>query len=342
MKKIILFISLILLALAVFLAWFIPSAYIGSTSKLSVPVNIPEGATARQVGDVLAQKGIIVSSSGYRVYSYIDAAARNPRAGDYAVVPGSSYRDLARQFSVGPARDEITVRILEGFSLRDIGAELNEWGVKTIAWNDLAGSVKQNKKFSPALREQFEFLKDLPDNATLEGYLFPDTYRVWKDQLPLGFVLKQLQEFGKQTDGYNLEAAKQGRKLHDVVILASILEKEGRTLEEKTMIAGIFLNRIKVGMRLQSDATVNYVTDAGRSRPTLDDLAADSPYNTYMHAGLPPGPICNPGKDSLGAALHPAPNDYYYYLHDADGKIYYARNIEEHKVNRYKAYGTDN
>lgn len=339
MKKILFLISFLFLVSAIFLAWFVPSAYIGSASSLPMPVNIPDGTTAKQVGELLEQKGIIASSFGYRIFSYFDAAARNPRAGDYAVVPGSSYRVLTRQFSLGPARDEITVRILEGYTLRDVGAKLNEWGVKTIAWNDLVGSAEQGKKFSPVLREQFDFLRDLPENATLEGYLFPDTYRVWKDQLPLGFVLKQLQEFSKQTDGFVIESVKQSRSLSEVVILASIVEKEGRTFEEKKMIAGIFLNRLKIGMRLQSDATVNYLTNAGRARPTLDDLEVDSTYNTYKHAGLPPGPICNPGKDSLEAALHPTANDYYYYLHDEAGKIYYARNIEEHKVNRYKAYG---
>lgn len=339
MKKILFLIGLVILAGAIFLAWFLPSAYIGSLANTSVPLQIPENSTAGSVAELLSKKGIILSPLGYKIFSYIDAGARYPRAGDYAVFPGSSYRTLARQFSLGPSRDEITIRILEGASLQDIGLEVGKWGVTARAFADLVGDVKQGKAFSAPLRQQFEFLKDLPAKASLEGYLFPDTYRVWKDQLPLGFVLKQLQEFDKQTEGYAADATKQGRKLDEVVTLASMVEKEGKTLDEKKMIAGIFLNRLKVGMRLQSDATVNYVTNAGRARPSLDDLEVDSPYNTYRHDGLPPGPICNPGKDSLEASLHPTSNDYYYYLHDDSGKIYYAKTIEEHKANRIKAFG---
>lgn len=342
MKKILFLVGLILLAGALFLAWFVPSAFIGSPSSSSVPIMIPENANAKMVADLLANKGIITSGFGYQVYSYVDVAARHPRSGEYVVAPGASYRSLARLFTLGPTRNEITIRILEGATLEDVGLELGKWDVTARSFSDLVGSAKQRTAFSAPLRQQFDFLKDLPASATLEGYLFPDTYRVWKDQLPLGFVLKQLQEFSKQTDGYVAEAAKQGRSLKDVVTLASMVEKEGKTLDEKKMIAGIFLNRLKDGMRLQSDATVNYVTGAGRARPSFEDLEVDSSYNTYKHDGLPPGPICNPGKDSLEAALHPTSSDYYYYLHDDSGKIYYAKTIEEHKANRVKAYGTEN
>ena len=338
MKKLLLFIGLVFLALAIFQAWFVPSAFIGPPTQSSVPGQIPENATADQVAKLLADKGIIVSPLGYRLYALLDDRAKHAVVGEYAVTPGASYRALARQFALGPTRDEITIRIIEGSSLRDIGLELNKWQVPERSFLDLVGDAKSSKSFSAALRSQFAFLKDLPADATLEGYLYPDTYRVWKDQLPLGFVLKQLNEFGKKTEGFDAQAKAQSRTWPDVVILASMLEKEGRTADEKKMIAGIFLNRLKLGMRLQSDATVNYVTNAGRARPTLEDLETESPYNTYRHEGLPLGPICNPGQDSLEAALHPTPNGYYYYLHDDDGKIYYAKTAEEHKANRAKAY----
>lgn len=342
MKKILFLIGLIILVGAIFLAWFLPSAYIGSPASTSVPLQIPENSTAGSVAELLSKKGIILSPLGYKIFSYIDSGARHPRAGDYAVFPGSSYRALARQLSLGPSRDEITIRILEGASLQDVSLEVGKWGVTARAFADLVGDAKQGKAFSTPLRQQFEFLKNLPAKASLEGYLFPDTYRVWKDQLPLGFVLKQLQEFDKQTEGYAADATKQGRTLKDVVILASLLEKEGKTLEERKMIAGILLNRLEGPMRLQLDSTVNYVTGGNKPRVSLEDLEVDSPYNTYKHNGLPPGPICNPGKDSLEAALHPTASSYYYYLHDDSGKIYYAKTIEEHKANRVKAFGTAN
>ncbi len=339
MKKIALLLGVFFLLLAGFLAWFVPSAFFGTPGSSMIDVSLPEGTDSKQVAQILAHKGIIASAWGYEIYSLIDRPAKNPKPGNYTVAPGASYRDLARVFALGPKRDEISIRILEGHTLDDVAKELSTHGVTLDEFSDLVGSRALEKQFAPALREQFEFLSDLPPDATLEGYLFPDTYRVWKDQLPLGFAFKQLQAFAKNTEGFAVEADAQGRDLHEIVIMASLVEKEGRTPEERRMIAGIIQNRLKMGMRLQLDSTVNYLTGSGRARSSLEDLEIESPYNTYQNAGLPPGPICNPGKDSLEAALRPRASDYYFYLHDDQGKVYYARNLEEHIANRYQAYG---
>lgn len=338
-KTILLFVGLLVIVGGIFLAWFVPTAFFGKPTQQTVKIIVLEHGTSDDVAQTLADKGAIVSSFGYRFYAMLDATARYPKPGDYDVALGSSYRAIARQLALGPTRNETEFKLLEGATVLDETNLLISRGVSIISVGDLVGDPSRNKPFAAALRQQYDFLKDLPSDATLEGYLFPDTYRVWKDQLPLGLVLKQLNRFAEVTDGFAEQAKKQGRSFAEVVTLASIVEKEGRTTEERRMIAQIFLNRIKGGMRLQSDATVNYATKANRARPTLDDLQNDSPYNTYRHDGLPPGPICNPGKDSLEAALNPTPNDYYYYLHDDTGKIYYAKTIEEHRVNRAKAYG---
>ncbi|HPN14569.1 MAG TPA: endolytic transglycosylase MltG [bacterium] len=341
MKKIALLLGVFFLLLAGFLAWFVPSAFFGTPGSSVVSINLPEGIDSKQTAEILEQKGVIASAWGYEIYALIDQQADKPKPGDYMVAPGASYRDLARVFILGPKRDEIAIRILEGQTLDDVAKELSTYGVAMEEYSDLVGSRTLEKSFAPALREQFEFLSDLPPDATLEGYLFPDTYRVWKDQLPLGFVLKQLQAFAKNTEGFVEEADAQDRGLHEIVIMASLIEKEGRTPEERRMIAGIIQNRLKAGMRLQLDSTINYLTGSGRARSSLQDLEIVSPYNTYKNAGLPPGPICNPGKDSLEAALNPKASNYYFYLHDDQGKIYYARNLEEHKINRYQAYGAE-
>ncbi len=150
---------------------------------------------------------------------------------------------------------------------------------------------------------------------------------------------KQLEEFAKRADRIALEGKKQGRTLQEIVTLASIVEKEVSTPADRKIVAGIFLNRIADGMMLQSDATVNYITQTGRTRSTQNDLNIDSPYNTYHHVGLPPGPICNPGEDALEAALHPTPSSYRYFLTDSNGKVYYGKTFEEHQRNRQKAFG---
>jgi UPF0755 protein len=239
-----------------------------------------------------------------------------------------SYRRIARLLAVGPAQEEVTVRVVEGWTIRDIQKKLQELGV----------DVRPSDFLVERFADDYPFLKGLPPNATLEGYLYPDTYRVYKDQLPDALFRKQLDEFALQSSGFEGVATSGGRTLRDVVILASIVEKEvGRETDRKA-VAGIFTNRLKIGMRLQSDATVNYVLQTGRSRLSLVDLESDSPYNTYRQAGLPPGPISNPGKASLDAALHPASTDFMYFLTDGDGKMYFGKTLEEHALNRAKAF----
>ncbi len=341
MKKIIFVLALILLFTAGFFSWFAPAAWLSKPDQnaQSMKFTVPEGATASEVGQALQQRGVIASAWGYGLYIKMDATAQRPKAGDYQVKTGMSYRSLARLFALGPERNEIGVKIIEGWNLSDEEGALAKLGVAGKDFRALTGNYKARQPYASSLKNDYLFLSELPEGASLEGFLFPDTYRVWQDQLPESLVRKQLTQFSKVYDEISPELKKQGKGLDDVIILASIVEREATDLADKKMIAGIYLNRIKRGMLLQSDATVNYVTGAGRARPTLDDLAVDSPFNTYKYKGLPPAPICNPGKDSIMAALDPTPSDYLYYLHDADGKSYYAKTLDEHIKNRYKAYG---
>jgi UPF0755 protein len=339
MRKIILLLGILLLAAGIFTAWFFPVAYVGAPAEFTIKISIQENSSVDDIALLLNQKGIITSVYGYQFFSLLDESARRAIPGEYDLAPGASYKQIARQISLGPKRNEITLQFIEGQTLDDWQSKLILSGVSATSVSDLVGDARTGKSFAKGLEEQFDFLKSLPQGASLEGYLFPNTYRVWKDQLPLGVALKQLSEFDLQTRGFAEAAVSDGRTLHEVVTLASIVEKEGRNHEERRNIARIFLNRLKIGMRLQSDATVNYVTGANNPRPTLSDLETISPYNTYKNEGLPPGPICNPGKDALDAALNPADNNYYFYLHDEEGNIYYAKNAEEHKLNRWKAYG---
>lgn len=338
MKKIILLIGLLFLAAGAFLAWFVPRAWLQvpkepfTTKRITIGENWDAGQTAQ----ALKAAGVIDSVSGYRLYAFLDKAADKPRSGEYDLFLNDNYRDIARSVFRGPQRDEVEVRIIEGLSLKQQEEILANYGVKREDFEQWAGD---GHPFPRELRELFPFLSILPAGSSLEGYLYPDTYRVWKDQLPMGLIEKQLTQFQKKTQGMAEDAASQGRNFHDVVTLASIVEKEAAGAADRKVVAGIYLNRLKKGMRLQSDATVNYVTGAGRARPTLKDLEADSPYNTYTHDGLPPGPICSPSIESIEAALHPTQSDYLYYLHDEQGKSYYAKTLEEHRQNRYKAYG---
>lgn len=320
-----------LIVLGVLLVLFVPAAWLRTPASdaPTIRVMIPEGSTARDVASLLVERKLLSTSIGYRVYSLLNVQARHPKSGAYDVVFGSSYRTIARSFNVGPAREEVSVRVLEGWTIAHIRNQIKQQGATSTLADFLVDDVRSSRPF----------LRDLPSGTSLEGYLFPDTYRVWGDQLPHSLITKQLDAFVTKTTGFAEEAQKQGRSLHEVVILASIVEREALYDADRALVAGIFMNRLKDGMRLQSDATLNYVLPNGRARLTSADLQNPSPYNSYMYEGLPPGPISNPSLASLKAALHPAKTSYYFFLSDANGKMYYAKNHAEHLKNRYTAYG---
>jgi UPF0755 protein len=329
MKTIGFLIGVLLIAAAIVMALFVPAAWF-SEPKSGAPnltISIAASSTAATVADQLVEKGILTTTMGYRLYAMIDAAANKPRAGSYTVQPGMSYRVIAKKIASGPQRDEVSVKVIEGWSLMDEANMLKDMGVTL------------EKPLVSDYESDYPFLAGLPKGVTLEGYLFPDTYRVWKDQLPEGLIKKQLDEFTKKTDDFGTELKKQGRSMNDVVTLASIVQKEVADKSEMKTVAGIFWNRLKIGMPLQSDATVNYITHAGNTRPTAKELKSESPYNTYLNKGLPPGPISNPGADALEAALFPEKSSYLYFLTDANGKLYLAKTLDEHIRNRNKAFG---
>lgn len=236
-------------------------------------------------------------------------------------------------------REEVSVRIIEGKTIDEITIAMAE--KHGLDKRDIRSSIGASVDRAPMAnywREQYPFLKHLPKDRSLEGYLFPDTYRVYKDQLPKAVFQKQLDEFALHfaTTTVGPQSAPL-KTLDDVVILASIVEAEVTAETDRAIVAGIFLNRLRIGMALQTDASLSYLHGSNRAQATAEDLASTSPYNTYKHRGLPPGPIGNPGKDSIEAVLHPKKTDYFYFLTDKQGKVYYAKTLEEHARNRAKA-----
>ncbi len=170
-----------------------------------------------------------------------------------------------------------------------------------------------------------------------EGYLFPDTYRFYKNATPQGVIDKMRSNFDKKVNSQILNEIEQSQKtLNEIVIMASLLEEEAHDNEDRKIIAGILWKRINLGMLLQVDAALNYVIGKTSAELTANDLAIDSLFNTYKYRGLPPAPISNPGIDTIIAALRPKKTDYLYYLSDKGGKIHYARTFEEHKNNKFK------
>jgi len=247
--------------------------------------------------------------------------------------------------------DEETLTIPEGWSVQDIGQYLERTGKWTsqdflniVGWPRVDYRNQKSKTKPVDFSGQYDFLADKPGYYGLEGYLFPDTYRVYASSTVTEIVDKMLANFDqKLTPKMRAEIKAQGKTINEVIILASIIEKEAPINYQKDdnrsarIISGIFWNRIGIGQGLQSDATLSYIFNDNKSQHSGRDLEIDSPYNTYKYRGLPPGPICNPGILAIEAAIYPIATDYYYFLTSKDGgEVYYARNYDEHLQNKYK------
>ncbi len=256
--------------------------------------------------------------------------------------------------------EEVQITLIEGLTNEDMYAAL--------AKQKLGNPEKYAEAEQRIETKEYSFLASKPKSQNLQGYLFPDTYRFSTAATESEVVEMLLETFGKrlakaaaadtivdvrgryQLPGYDSlqleEGTVDGLTTHEAITLASIVEKEtgagqgassSELLEERRIVAGIFLNRLSIGMALQSDATVGYVTKSGRASATEADLKTDSPYNTYKFRGLPPGPIANVSYSSLYAVLHPKETDYLYFLHSqSTGEAYYARTFEEHTRNKAK------
>lgn len=275
-------------------------------------------------------------------------------AGGLAVFVVLKVRSERQQARLNIKADEVKVTLIEGWTAKEIAAQLEKQGLSK------AGDFLQAERTWDA--SDYTILSSKPKSASLEGFLFPDTYLFAKNGAADSLIKKFLDNFearlaslpaGRQdSDGRYIIpgyesltiTSRRGMNLFQIAALASIIEKEtGRTLgalnagqrraldEERKTVAGIFYNRLQIGMALQSDATVNYVT--GKSDPGVSEADAkiDSPYNTYKYGGLPPGPICNPSLSSLAAALAPIKTDYLYFFHkQPSGEVVYSKTFEEH------------
>ena len=340
MQKIVKWLVLALILVGVWFGWqWMNEIYWAVPVGAVITIEIPEGADGKAVAQILQDSGIIPSANRYRLYGRFDSAASRARAGSYQIRPGTNLREIARLLALGPARSEVRITVIEGESVDALIDQMEaDHQIDPADTVRVIGRSLNRVPFDLALRDTYPFLANLPRDRSLDGYLFPNTYRVWADQLPEGLVAKQLDEFSKR-----FSAAKPGpasaplKDLDDIIILASIVQDEVRSNDEMRIVAGIFLNRLRDGMALQSDATLNYLTGSGRARATSRDLSIDSPWNTYKYRGLPPSPIGNPGEAAIKAVLDPEVTEYRYFLTDKDGKTYYARTLEEHVANRQKA-----
>lgn len=301
----------------------------GSMQKTG-DIEISQGQSASQVWRMLVDEGYSDRTIPWKYYGRMDNAAAKIQAGVYHVEKGESISGVVKRFAIGDVQTkEFSVTFPEGFTLDQIAARYADRTGKTAKeFLDEAVVGKYADKFS--------FLKDLQGERNLEGYLFPDTYRITPDDSPEDVIMRMLGNFDtKITEGVREEIARQDNTLDEIINMASILEKEVQTEKDMAMVAGVLWKRIGDGEGLYVDATLEYVVEKN-GELTVQDLALDTPYNTRKYRGLPPTPINNPGLTSILAAIRPEASEYYYYLTAKDGTTIFAKTNDEHNRNKLK------
>lgn len=302
-------------------------------------VEIAPGDGVHQISEKLASAGLITSRFFFEIYVWLHGTGSGLQAGTYELSPHLTMSEIARVVSAGDATStERTIRILEGWNNAEIAAYLAAQGVVTKDEFLAATGTTDSRRIIPD--KSYPFLADKPATLDLEGYLFPDTYQVFADATAADIVEKMLDGFAQKVDTALLEEIRaKGKTVHEVVTIASLLEKEVCYEEDRRMVADLIARRMAADIPLQLDSTINYLTNKSDPTSSAEDLRIQSPYNTYLNKGLPPGPIGNPSLAAIKAAINPLPNDYLYYLNDQNvlcGKTYFAKTLEEHNENKAK------
>ena len=281
-------------------------------------VSVITGSTLGEISKQLYEKKIISNEQMFRWAVQVMGKEKEIPVGTFQLVDTQSNYDIIKQLVYG-SPELIKVRLLEGWSVKQIAAHLNEvMGFKPDEILDIS--------------KDYQFLKKHNIKAsTIEGYLFPDTYLFFNGDTPTSVLDNVVSEYKKfWREAFRDRARELNMTEHEVVTLASIIEGEAIYDKERPIISGVYHNRLNRGMRLQADPTIQYIIEDGPRRLLNRDLRIDSPYNTYKNKGLPPGPINSPGAQSLKAALYPEENEYLFFVARGDGYHTFTTNEKDH------------
>ena len=307
-----------------FLLWweiFVPAELIPRTAE---PFLVKKGQSDSQIAKNLEEQGIIRSSYFFRIYVTVFGMHANLRAGKYSLSGSMSLYKIAKRIVSGDVIKE-KMTFIEGWDAKDIA--------RYLAQKQLYSKEKFLNSVSKDYTEEFTFLSDKPKELSVEGYLFPDTYEISSDESADDVVKNMLANFDKKvTPDIRQQIAEQKKSVFEIITMASIIEKEVRNMDDKKIISGILWKRIRVGMPLQVDSTINYITRKDDPGVAIKDTKVDSLYNTYKYKGLPLGPISNPGLDSIMAAIYPKETSYWFYLSASSGKTIFSETLEQHNI----------
>jgi len=316
--------------LILFFICFIVFVPVNPSSHDTIVYAVKKGSSDSQIANDLQKLGLIRSGYFFRFYAILSFQHSILKAGQYNLSPKDSIYQIARKMAQGQViKDEVV--ILEGWTLKGISNYLESKGVCgkdefiTLAQNDYSGD--------------FSFLSDKPKKLSLEGYLFPDTYQISDDETCQDVLTLMLANFDKKlTPDIRAAIKKQKKSIFDIVTMASMIEKEVRTIDDKKIVSGILWKRIAIGMPLQLDCTINYITNGNSPSVSIKNTKIDSPYNTYVYPGLPKGPISSPGMSSINAAIYPKKTNYWYWL--SDGVTHFSETLEQHNSAKATYLGT--
>lgn len=329
-KNILVVIGIICVSIMMFIGFFAlyVNHYIHSKNnqKQETELIITDGEKVQTITKDLETKNLIKHDLLFVFYLKYKGLSNQLVAGEYRLQAGLTPLQIIDILTNGKVASR-KITIPEGWTISEIGAYLEK------------NKIVTKKDFIAATKEKYtyDFLSTKPTDIGLEGYLFPDTYQVSYKATARDVVDKMLKNFDKKlTSQLKSEIAGSGMNLHEIITLASIVEKEANKTEDRKIVAGIFLSRLKESMPLQSDVTVLYALGVNKKTLTTEETKIVSPYNTYLNVGLPIGPISNPGMDSIDAVLNPQITQYRYFL-AANDVVYYSKTLAEHqeKVAKY-------
>lgn len=334
-KIIIAVISALAIILIIACSWWLNltrPVSLGKPAELTIETG--EGSAA--IAQKLQTAGLIKSASAFKLYAALDGEAKKFKAGHYVFGGLVTYQKISDSLLAGDkVGNTIKITIPEGWTSKEIDAYL----AKNNKFDAGEFSAAINEASSNALlKNKFSFLDSLLVAASLEGYLFPDTYSIYKTAAVDEVIQKMLANFDRKLrPEWRAEIERQGKSIFQIVTMASIIEKEVRKQEDMKIVSDIFWRRIGNEQRLESCATLAYILGVNKSQYTLQDTEVDSPYNTYRNKGLPPGPISNPGASAIEAAIYPQANKFNFFLTaSGSGETIYSRTFEEHVLNKNK------
>ncbi len=291
-----------------------------------VKVIIPSSSSTTKIANILYENGLINNQLIFKYQVKSKGAGGKLKAGEYTLSTGMTLDTIIDSITKG-GRSQNTVRftIPEGYELRQMAEKLSEEGI--VDKDRFLQLVSDKKNFE----DKYTFLKELNDKQSLEGFLFPSTYEIFIGATEEEIIGKMLNEFEKV---YKKDVEPKLKEfdltLNEVITLASIVEREGKVDDERPLMSGVFHNRLKKGMMLQSCATVQYILGERKEVLTNADTKIESPYNTYINTGLPPAPIASPGEASLIAAVNPDDTDYLFFVLTGDGTHTFTKTYQEH------------